>query len=53
MTIRYNPDLTFHYDRSLEDSARIEEKLKEIHDEYQERSGEHTEERSPRLTLLC
>ena len=36
MEMRYTPQLMFIYDRSLEFSARIEETLKEIHDELKE-----------------
>lgn len=35
MSLRYTPQLEFVHDRSLEYSARIEETLKEIHDEFQ------------------
>jgi len=33
MKIRNNPELTFTYDNSLEASARIDETIKEIHDD--------------------
>ena len=36
MYIRFTPELFFVYDRSVEMSARIEETLKEIHDEHEE-----------------
>lgn len=32
MKIRYNPELSFHFDRSIEESLRIEKTLKEIED---------------------
>ena len=33
--MRYTPEIFFIYDESVERSARIEEKLKEIHDELE------------------
>lgn len=33
LNIRYTPQLTFIYDDSIETSARIEETIKEIHDD--------------------
>ena len=35
MNMRHTPELYFIYDQSIEMSARIEETLKEIHDEYE------------------
>ena len=35
MNLRHTPELFFIYDQSIEMSARIEETLKEIHDEYE------------------
>ena len=37
MSIRHTPELFFIYDQSIEMSVRIEETLKEIHDEHEER----------------
>jgi ribosome-binding factor A len=37
MDMRYTPELFFVFDKSIEISARIDETLKEIHDEYEER----------------
>ncbi len=36
MNMRHTPELFFIYDQSIEMSARIEETLKEIHDEHEE-----------------
>lgn len=36
MKIRYTPELSFHYDKTVEESARIDQTLKEIHDEYKQ-----------------
>ena len=35
MNMRHTPELFFIYDQSIEMSARIEETLKEIHDEHE------------------
>lgn len=36
MNMRYTPDLHFVYDESIEKGARIEETLKEIHNEHEQ-----------------
>lgn len=36
MNMRHTPELFFIYDQSIEMSARIEETLKEIHDEHEQ-----------------
>lgn len=35
MNMRYTPELLFIYDQSIEASVRIEETLKEIHDDHE------------------
>ena len=44
MYIRFTPELFFVYDRSVEMSARIEETLKEIHDEHEEDHSSNQDE---------
>jgi ribosome-binding factor A len=41
MDMRHTPELFFVYDKSIEMSARIEETLKEIHDEHEEHYPGH------------
>ncbi len=36
MQIRRIPDFTFHFDKSIEASVRIDQTIKEINDEFQE-----------------
>ena len=43
MNMRHTPELFFVYDQSIEMSARIEETLKEIHDEHEEHYSDHQE----------
>ena len=40
MGMRYTPELVFIHDRSLEYSARIEETLKEIHNDLEKNSAD-------------
>ncbi len=44
MNMRYTPELFFIYDQSIEMSVRIEETLKEIHDEHEKHHPDHQEE---------
>ena len=44
VNLRYTPDLLFIYDESVEMSVRIEETLKEIHDEHEEHNPNNQEE---------
>ena len=44
MSLRYTPELFFIYDQSVEMSVRIEETLKEIHDENEENNSNDQEE---------
>ena len=44
MNMRYTPELFFIYDKSIEMSARIEETLKEIHDEHEKHHCDNQEE---------
>ncbi len=44
MSMRHTPELFFMYDQSIEMSVRIEETLKEIHDEYEESNSHDQEE---------
>ena len=44
MNIRHTPELFFIYDQSIEMSARIEETLKEIHDDYEKHHSGNQEE---------
>ena len=44
MKLRYTPELFFIYDQSVEMSVRIEETLKEIHDENEECNSDDQEE---------
>jgi len=43
MSLRYTPELFFIYDQSVEMSVRIEETLKEIHDENEEHNSDDQE----------
>ncbi len=43
MNMRHTPELHFVYDQSIEMSARIEETLKEIHDEHEEHPSDDQE----------
>lgn len=43
MSIRHTPELFFIYDQSVEMSVRIEETLKEIHDEHEEHHSDDQE----------
>jgi ribosome-binding factor A len=44
MNMRHTPELFFIYDQSVEMSVRIEETLKEIHDEHEEYDPNDQEE---------
>ena len=44
MNMRHTPELFFIYDQSIEMSARIEETLKEIHDENEKHHSDYKEE---------
>ena len=44
VNLRYTPDLFFIYDQSIEMSVRIEETLKEIHDEHEKHYPNNQEE---------
>lgn len=44
VVMRYFPSLTFKLDDSVEKHMRIEELLKQVHDEQQARHTEHTDE---------
>jgi len=44
MNMRHTPELFFIYDQSIEMSVRIEETLKEIHDEHKEHHSDNQEE---------
>ncbi len=44
MNMRHTPELFFIYDQSIEMSARIEETLKEIHDEHEKHHSDNQEE---------
>lgn len=44
MNLRYTPELIFVFDESVEKSARIEETLKEIHDEHESHITDNPEQ---------
>ena len=44
MRIRHTPELFFIYDQSVEISARVEQTLKEIRDEYEGHDPDHQKE---------
>lgn len=44
MKLRHTPELFFIYDQSIEMSVRIEETLKEIHDEHEKHYPDNQEE---------
>ncbi len=41
MNLRHTPEMTFHFDNTIENSSRIEETLKEINNDIQENNSDN------------